>query len=88
MKILYWKGYKWLLSQNKRVRIDFSGYRQHETLAKDIKLFNQHLSIMQLQNFNCNLKHLVKVEFLIYSKSIPPYTTPNCPDPRISSENT
>ena len=79
MKILYWKGYKWLLSQNKRVRIDFSGYRQHETLAKDIRLFNQHLSIMQLQNFNYNLKHLV---------SIPPYTTPNCPDPRISSENT
>ena len=39
MKILYLKGYKWLLSQNQRVRIDFLGYRRYEALAKHIKPF-------------------------------------------------
>ena len=39
MKSLYLKGYKWLLSQNQRVRIDFLGYRQYEALAKHIKPF-------------------------------------------------
>ena len=37
MKIL--KGYKWLLSQNQRVRIDFLGYRWYEALTKNIELF-------------------------------------------------
>ena len=39
MKILYLKGYKWLLSQNQRVRIDFLGYRRYNALAKHIKPF-------------------------------------------------
>ena len=39
MKILYLKGYKWLLSQNQQARNDFSGYRQYEVLAKHIKPF-------------------------------------------------
>ena len=39
MKILYLKGYKWLLSQNRQVRTDFLGYMRYEALAKHIKLF-------------------------------------------------
>ena len=39
MNILYLKGYKWLLSQNQRVIIDFLGYIQNEALAKHIKPF-------------------------------------------------
>ena len=39
MKILYLKGYKWLLSQNQRVRNDVFDYRQCEALAKFIKSF-------------------------------------------------
>ena len=39
MKILYLKGYKWLLSQNQEVRIVFIGYRQYEALAKQYKPF-------------------------------------------------
>ena len=48
MKILYLKGYKWLLSQNQLVRNDFLGYRndflgyrKYETLAKHIKFFKK-----------------------------------------------
>ena len=39
MKILYLKGYKWLLPQNQRVRLDFLGYIQYEALTKHIKPF-------------------------------------------------
>ena len=39
MEILYLKGYKWLLSQNKRIGIDFLGYRRYKALAKHIKPF-------------------------------------------------
>ena len=39
MKILYLKGYKMLLSQNQRVRIDFPGYRLYESVAKNIEPF-------------------------------------------------
>ena len=39
MKILYLKGYKWLLSQNQRVRIDFLGYRWYDSVAKNIEPF-------------------------------------------------
>ena len=39
MNILYLKVYKWLLSQNQRVRIDFLGYRRYEALAKHINPF-------------------------------------------------
>ena len=39
MKILYLKGYKWLLSENQRVRNDFFGYRRYEALAKHVKAF-------------------------------------------------
>ena len=37
MKNLYLRSYKWLLSQNQRVRIDFLGYIRYEPLAKHIK---------------------------------------------------
>ena len=37
--MLHLKGYKWLLSQNQRVRNDFFGYRWYWTLAKHIKPF-------------------------------------------------
>ena len=39
MKILYLKGYNWLLFQNLRVKNDFFGYRRCEALAKHIKPF-------------------------------------------------
>ena len=39
MKILYLKGYKWLLSLNQRVRNDFFGYRRYKALAKHINPF-------------------------------------------------
>ena len=45
MRILYFKGYKWFLSQNQRVRIDFLIYRRYEVLAKHIKpFFKKHWS--------------------------------------------
>ena len=40
MKILYLKGFKWLLSKNKRVRIDFLGYRWYEGLLSISNLFD------------------------------------------------
>ena len=43
MKSLYLKGYKWLLSQNQRVRNDFFGYRRYYTRAKHIKLLKKTL---------------------------------------------
>ena len=39
MKVLYLKGYKWLLPQNKRVTNGFFGYRRYEALAKHVKPF-------------------------------------------------
>ena len=39
MKILYLKGYKWLLSQNQRVKNDFLGHRRYEALTKHMKPF-------------------------------------------------
>ena len=45
MKILYLKGYKWLLFQKQRVRNGFLGYRQFQTLAKHMKpFFAKHFS--------------------------------------------
>ena len=45
MNILYLKGYKWLLSQNQRVRNGFFGYSQYEALAVHIKpFFKKHES--------------------------------------------
>ena len=37
MRILDLKGYKWLLSQNQRVRINFLGYVRYEEMARHIK---------------------------------------------------
>ena len=45
MKILYLKGYKWLLSQNQRVRNDFFGYRRYEALAKHMKPFLKNIKV-------------------------------------------
>ena len=39
MKVLYLKGYKWLLSENQQVINDLIGYRRYEALAKHIKPF-------------------------------------------------
>ena len=39
MKILYLKGYKWLLCQNQRVRNNFFGYTRYEALAEHTKPF-------------------------------------------------
>ena len=39
MKTLYLKGYKWLLSQTQRLRIDFLGCRRYKALAKHVKPF-------------------------------------------------
>ena len=45
MKVLYLQGYKWLLSQNQRVRNDFLGYRRYEALAKHIKPFLKNIKV-------------------------------------------
>lgn len=46
MKILSLNGYKWLLSQNQRVRNDLFGYRGYKTLAKHIKrFFQKHMNV-------------------------------------------
>ena len=39
MKILYFKGYKWFLSQNQQVRNGIFGYRRYEAVAEQIKPF-------------------------------------------------
>ena len=39
MKILYLKGYSWLLSQNQRVKKVFLGYRWYRALAKRVNTF-------------------------------------------------
>ena len=39
MKTFYLKSYKWLLSQNQRVKNDFFGYGWNGALAKHIKSF-------------------------------------------------
>ena len=44
------KGYKWLLSQNQRVRIDFLSYRRYEALGKPIKPF---LKIIKVKGRQC-----------------------------------
>ena len=45
MKIWYLKGYKCLLSQNQRVRIDFLGYKRYEALAQHINLFLKNIKV-------------------------------------------
>ena len=45
MEILYLKGYKWLLSQNLRVRNDFFDYRRSKALAKHIKRFLRNIKV-------------------------------------------
>ena len=49
MKILYLKGYKWLLSMNQRVRNIFFGYRRYQALAKLIKPFLKNIKVKGLQ---------------------------------------
>ena len=39
IKILYLKGYRWLFSQNQRVRIGLLDYRRYDALAKHVKPF-------------------------------------------------
>ena len=43
MKILYLKGYRWLLSPNQQVRVYFFGYRQYEVLTKHVKSFLKNI---------------------------------------------
>ena len=45
MKILYLKGYKWLLSQNQRVRNDLFGYAWYEAVTKHIKPFLKNIKV-------------------------------------------
>ena len=60
MKLLYLKGFKWLLSQNQRVRIDFLGYIRYEALAKHIKPFLKKIKLKGRQcsdyiDINCRI---------------------------------
>ena len=48
MKMLYLKGYKWLLSQNQRARIDFLGYRRYEAQATHIKSFFKKKQVLKV----------------------------------------
>ena len=45
MKILYLNSYKWLLSQNQRIRNDFFGNRRYKALAKYIKPFLENIEV-------------------------------------------
>ena len=45
MKILYLKGYLWLLSQNQRVRNVFLGYRWYRAQAKHVNPFLQNIKV-------------------------------------------
>ena len=49
MKILYLKGFKWLLSRNQQVRKDFLGYRRYEALAKRIKPSFKNIKVKRRQ---------------------------------------
>ena len=50
MKILCLKGYKWLLSNNKRLRNELFGYRRYKALAKHIKPFiKRNLKVKECQ---------------------------------------
>ena len=48
MKILYFKGCKWLLSQKQQVRNDFFGYGQYESLANHVKPFLKSIKVKRL----------------------------------------
>ena len=49
MKILYFKGYKWLFSQNQQARTDFLGHRRYEALVKHIKPFLKNIKVKEGQ---------------------------------------
>ena len=49
MKSLYLKGYKWLVSQNQQVKIDFLGYLRYERLAKHIKPYLKNIKVKERQ---------------------------------------
>ena len=49
MKILYLKGYKWLVPQNQQVRTDFFGYRQSQAPDNQVKPFLKNIKVKQRQ---------------------------------------
>ena len=72
------KGYKWLLSQNQRVRVDFLAYRRWKAPAKYIKPFSKktlnsndvnawtiHLILVKLQAYSLQTANLLQIDFTI-----------------------
>ena len=49
MKILYLKGYKWLLFQNQPLKNDLFDYGRYEALAKFIKSFLGNIKVKGLE---------------------------------------
>ena len=66
MKILYLKGYKWLVSQNQQVRIDFLGYLRYERLAKHIKPYLKNIKVKNVSAPTIGFEyHLKRVNNII-----------------------
>ena len=63
MKNLYLKGYKWLLSQNQRVRIDSLRYRRCKALAKYKRPFLKKIKVKGRQ---CPDENVLKICVLIF----------------------
>ena len=62
MKILYLKGYSWLLSQNQRVKKVFLGYRWYRALAKRVKK-NIKLKGRRSSHRRCSVRKIVLRNF-------------------------
>ena len=69
MKILYLKGYEWLLSQNQLLRNDFFGYRRYEALTQHIKPFLKNIKGKERQFLHCNISinfYQLQIEKLLF----------------------
>ena len=76
MKILYLKGYKWLLSQNQRVRNDSFSHRRCETLAKHIKRFLKKVKGCQWLDYRLwKWIHMFKCMLMTFTLSVTPIWT-------------
>ena len=69
LKILYLKGYKWLLSQKQLVRIDFLCYKRSKALAMHIKPFlkqdfSERMSVTGLLLIKVFISFLFKKSYL------------------------
>ena len=69
MNILFLKDYKWLLSQNQRLRFDVFGFGRYKALAQHIKSFLENIKVKGRQ-LSWKNKYLIctNLVFLIFQK--------------------